>query len=65
MTNGERLYYHHHPRYIMVYAREDVFRTNPFEVKNPKDVVPWSCLTQMCRDGYEKQAVGHHLFPSL
>ncbi len=65
MTKGERLYHHLHPLFITVYARDDVFRTNPFEVLNPKEVAPWPCLTQRCKDSYEQQAVGHHVITGL
>lgn len=60
-TNGQILYEHYNPRHLKVVLAEDTFRRNPFFVPN-ENHVPFHLLTERCRQSYEQQAVGHHLF---
>lgn len=60
MTDGQRLYQWRHPKYIRVFSSRVL--VDPITVENPKDVVPWSCLTERCQQSYETEARTHYLF---
>jgi len=67
-TNGQILYEYKAPKYIKVarvadrhFATADDVLTIP----NPVHHTPWNLLTQACRDGWEKTAVGHHIFSKV
>jgi hypothetical protein len=60
MTNGQRLYEHRHPRWVVLYTARAF--GEPVQVPNPNHIVPWHLLTQRFRDSYELEAQGHYLF---
>lgn len=65
MTNGEILYRYHHPPTLLVveFSKRNFARAeDAFYVPNPANPTPWRFLTEKCRQSYERQAVGHHLF---
>lgn len=63
-TPGQILYEHKSPPMLRVVLADGArFATaaDVFMVPNESHT-PWRFLTQRCKDGWEKTAVGHHIF---